>query len=82
MSTFCTRSQNWTIGRLMMACSKTRLTQYQSAREVSEDKFDGYLSMLIMDLNISTLRQQNMLMCNEWSDSNSTVIQDDRALTI
>ncbi|KAI4715534.1 hypothetical protein E4T48_08277 [Aureobasidium sp. EXF-10727] len=35
------------------------------AREAPEDEFEGYLSMIIMDLNMSTLRQQNMLMCNE-----------------
>ncbi|KAI4723919.1 hypothetical protein E4T49_08340 [Aureobasidium sp. EXF-10728] len=32
------------------------------AREAPEDEFEGYLSMIIMDLNMSTLRQQNMLM--------------------
>lgn len=37
-----------------------------SAREEPEDEFEGYLSMIIMELNMTTLRQQNMLMCNEW----------------
>ena len=37
-----------------------------SAREEPEDEFEGYLSMVIMELNMTTLRQQNMLMCNEW----------------
>jgi hypothetical protein len=42
------------------------LANFCSAREAPEDEFEGYLSMIIMELNISTLRQQNMLMCNEW----------------
>lgn len=42
-----------------------------SARETPEEEFEGYLSMVIMELNISTLRQQNMLMCNEWFVSNN-----------
>ncbi|TIA63010.1 hypothetical protein D6C77_02415 [Aureobasidium pullulans] len=35
------------------------------ARENPGEIFEGYLSMMIMDLNMTTLRQQNMLMCNE-----------------
>jgi hypothetical protein len=42
------------------------LTNICSAREEPGNEFEGYLSMVIMELNISTLRQQNMLMCNEW----------------
>jgi len=47
------------------------LANVYSARETPEEEFEGYLSMIIMELNISTLRQQNMLMCNEWSVMNS-----------
>ncbi|KAI5200757.1 hypothetical protein E4T39_05605 [Aureobasidium subglaciale] len=36
------------------------------ARDAPEDEFEGYLSMIIVELNMTTLRQQNMLMCNEW----------------
>ncbi|KAK6006186.1 hypothetical protein QM012_006596 [Aureobasidium pullulans] len=35
------------------------------AREAPEDEFEGYLSVVIIELNMSSLRQQNMLMCNE-----------------
>ncbi|TIA19430.1 hypothetical protein D6C80_02931 [Aureobasidium pullulans] len=35
------------------------------ARKNPGETFEGYLSMIIMDLNMTTLRQQNMLMCNE-----------------
>ncbi|KAI5273899.1 hypothetical protein E4T47_02819 [Aureobasidium subglaciale] len=35
------------------------------ARERPGDEFEGYLSMIIVELNMTTLRQQNMLMCNE-----------------
>ncbi|KAG9915377.1 hypothetical protein KCV05_g12734, partial [Aureobasidium melanogenum] len=35
------------------------------AREAPEDEFEGYLSVIILDLNMTSLRQQNMLMCNE-----------------
>lgn len=47
------------------------LANIHSARETPEEEFEGYLSMIIMEINISTLRQQNMLMCNEWFVTNS-----------
>ncbi|KAG9941433.1 hypothetical protein KCU85_g9589, partial [Aureobasidium melanogenum] len=35
------------------------------AREAPEDEFEGYLSVIILDLNMTSLRQQNLLMCSE-----------------
>jgi hypothetical protein len=49
--------------------------KFRSAREESEDEFEGYLSMIIMELNMTTLRRQNMLMCNEWSVYTGLVIR-------
>lgn len=37
-----------------------------SARESPEDMFEGYLSVIITGINMTALRRQNMLMCNEW----------------
>jgi hypothetical protein len=51
------------------------LANSYSAREVPEDEFEGYLSMVITELNISTLRQQNMLMCNEWFVMNGLFVR-------
>jgi len=56
-------------------CLITILANAYSARETPEEEFEGYLSMVIMELNISTLRQQNMLMCNEWFVLNSLSIR-------
>jgi hypothetical protein len=53
-------------GTLGVTRLKVILADMCSAREVPEDEFEGYLSMIITELNMSTLRQQNMLMCNEW----------------
>lgn len=47
------------------------LTDICSARKTPEEEFEGYLSIIITELNVSTLRQQNMLMCNEWFVLNS-----------
>jgi hypothetical protein len=51
------------------------LANFCSAREAPGDEFEGYLSMIITELNISTLRQQNMLMCNEWFVSTSLFVR-------
>jgi hypothetical protein len=53
-------------GMLSVTRIEETLTDVCSAREAPEDEFEGYLSMIITELNMSTLRQQNMLMCNEW----------------
>lgn len=45
---------------------KAVLVDSQSAREAPEDEFEGYLSVIILDLNMTSLRQQNLLMCSEW----------------
>lgn len=46
-----------------------------SARETPEEEFEGYLSTIITELNITTLRQQNMLMCNEWFVMNNLSVR-------
>jgi hypothetical protein len=55
------------------------LANIYSAREAPEDEFEGYLSMIITELNMSTLRQQNMLMCNEWFVSNTCMCDHSHA---
>jgi hypothetical protein len=53
-------------GMLRVTRIEGALADICSAREAPEEEFEGYLSIIITELNMSTLRQQNMLMCNEW----------------
>ena len=45
----------------------TCVQQLQSSVTHSgSENFVGYLSLIILELNITTLHQRNMLLCTEW----------------
>lgn len=37
-----------------------------SARAAPTETFRGYLSVLVVDMNLVTLYKRNMLLCSEW----------------